>query len=84
MKETRKGSRYKTGGFDVDGVLTDGTLFLGDDGLEYKAFNSKDGLGMKMLQRSGVEIGIITARNSRGRATYGEPGYQACLSGTGE
>jgi len=33
--------------FDVDGVLTDGRLFLGDDGMEYKAFNSHDGLGMK-------------------------------------
>lgn len=51
--------------FDVDGVLTDGSLFLGDDGLEYKAFHSKDGLGMKLLQASGVEIGIITARSSK-------------------
>ncbi len=51
--------------FDVDGVLTDGSLFLGDDGQEYKAFNAKDGLGMKLLQASGVEIGIITARTSR-------------------
>ena len=51
--------------FDVDGVLTDGSLFLGDDGQEYKAFHSRDGLGMKMLQATGVEIGIITARSSR-------------------
>ncbi|VAX11932.1 3-deoxy-D-manno-octulosonate 8-phosphate phosphatase [hydrothermal vent metagenome] len=51
--------------FDVDGVLTDGSLFVGDDGQEYKAFNARDGLGMKMLQRSGVEIGIITARSSQ-------------------
>lgn len=51
--------------FDVDGVLTDGHLFIGDDGQEYKAFNSKDGHGMKMLIRSGVEIGIITGRTSR-------------------
>ncbi len=51
--------------FDVDGVLTDGSLFLGDDGQEYKAFHSRDGLGMKLLQATGVEIGIITARNSR-------------------
>jgi 3-deoxy-D-manno-octulosonate 8-phosphate phosphatase (KDO 8-P phosphatase) len=50
--------------FDVDGVLTDGSLFFGDDGQEYKAFYSRDGLGMKLLQRSGVEIGVITARNS--------------------
>ncbi|MBT3197082.1 MAG: 3-deoxy-D-manno-octulosonate 8-phosphate phosphatase, partial [Gammaproteobacteria bacterium] len=51
--------------FDVDGVLTDGRLFFGDDGQEYKAFFSKDGLGMKMLMRSGVDIAIITARSSR-------------------
>ncbi len=51
--------------FDVDGVLTDGRLFFGDDGQEYKAFYSRDGLGMKLLQRSGVEIGVITARTSQ-------------------
>ncbi len=51
--------------FDVDGVLTDGSLFLGDDGQEYKAFNSRDGHGMKMLQASGVPIGIITGRRSK-------------------
>lgn len=50
--------------FDVDGVLTDGSLYLGDDGQEYKAFNSRDGHGMKMLQQSGVLIGIITGRTS--------------------
>jgi len=50
--------------FDVDGVLTDGSLFLGDDGQEYKAFNSRDGHGIKMLQASGTEIGIITGRTS--------------------
>ena len=50
--------------FDVDGVLTDGSLFIGDDGQEYKAFNSKDGHGMVMLQQSGVGIGIITGRTS--------------------
>ncbi|MGD8925617.1 MAG: 3-deoxy-manno-octulosonate-8-phosphatase KdsC [Thioalkalispiraceae bacterium] len=50
--------------FDVDGVLTDGSLFFGDDGQEYKAFYSRDGLGIKLLQRTGVEIGVITARNS--------------------
>ena len=50
--------------FDVDGVLTDGSLFLGDDGQEYKAFNSRDGHGTKMLSSTGVEIGIITGRTS--------------------
>jgi len=51
--------------FDVDGVLTDGSLFIGDDGQEYKAFHSRDGHGMKMLQASGIEIGIITGRTSQ-------------------
>lgn len=51
--------------FDVDGVLTDGSLFFGDDGQEYKAFNSLDGHGIKMLQNSGVEIAIITGRTSK-------------------
>lgn len=50
--------------FDVDGVLTDGSLFMGDDGQEYKAFYSRDGLGMKMLKNTGVQIGIITGRSS--------------------
>ena len=50
--------------FDVDGVLTDGRLFYGDDGQEYKAFQSRDGHGMKMLQKSGVEIALITGRTS--------------------
>ena len=50
--------------FDVDGVMTDGRLILGDDGLEYKSFNSHDGLGMKLLKSSGVEMAIITGRTS--------------------
>jgi 3-deoxy-D-manno-octulosonate 8-phosphate phosphatase (KDO 8-P phosphatase) len=50
--------------FDVDGVLTDGSLYLGDDGQEYKAFNSRDGHGMKMLQHTGVTLAIITGRTS--------------------
>ena len=51
--------------FDVDGVLTDGSLFYGDDGQEYKAFNSRDGHGIKMLRGSGVETAIITGRTSQ-------------------
>jgi len=59
-----KASRIKLVIFDVDGVLTDGSLFLSDDGQEYKAFNSKDGFGMRLLQECGIEIGIITGRES--------------------
>lgn len=51
--------------FDVDGVLTDGSLFIGDDGQEYKAFHSQDGHGIKMLQKHGVRCAIITGRSSQ-------------------
>ncbi|MCL4110015.1 UNVERIFIED_CONTAM: hypothetical protein GTU68_038232 [Idotea baltica] len=50
--------------FDVDGVLTDGGLYFDNQGQEYKAFNSKDGLGIRMLMDSGVNIAIITGRKS--------------------
>ena len=59
-----KASRIKLVIFDVDGVLTDGSLFLSDDGQEYKAFNSKDGFGMRLLQDAGIDIAIITGRES--------------------
>ena len=51
--------------FDVDGVLTDGSLYYDAEGRELKAFNSRDGHGIKMLQESGVEIAIITGRTSK-------------------
>jgi len=50
--------------FDVDGVLTDGGLFIDTEGREHKVFNSRDGHGMKMLQQCGVSIAIITGRSS--------------------
>ncbi|MBI4192394.1 MAG: HAD-IIIA family hydrolase [Betaproteobacteria bacterium] len=60
-----KAKRIRLAIFDVDGVLTDGSLYLADDGEEIKAFNSRDGHGMKMLRDSGVELAIITGRISR-------------------
>ena len=51
--------------FDVDGVLTDGTLYLSDSGAEMKAFNVRDGHGLKMLKESGVEVALLSARRSR-------------------
>jgi 3-deoxy-D-manno-octulosonate 8-phosphate phosphatase (KDO 8-P phosphatase) len=50
--------------FDVDGVMTDSGLGIGDDGQEYKTFSSIDGLGMKLLKATGVEMAIITGRTS--------------------
>jgi len=51
--------------FDVDGVMTDGTLYYSERGEELKAFNIRDGLGVKMLLRHGVEVALITGRRSR-------------------
>jgi 3-deoxy-D-manno-octulosonate 8-phosphate phosphatase (KDO 8-P phosphatase) len=51
--------------FDVDGVLTDGTLYFSESGAELKAFSAKDGHGLKMLRESGVQIAILSARRSR-------------------
>ncbi len=60
-----RAKRIRLAIFDVDGVLTDGRLYLSDSGEEMKAFDTQDGHGMKMLQASGVEIAIITGRTSR-------------------
>ncbi|NNK58635.1 MAG: HAD hydrolase family protein [Desulfofustis sp.] len=50
---------------DVDGVLTDGRLYYSEEGVESKTFNTKDGLGIRLVQRAEVMTGIITARQSR-------------------
>ena len=49
---------------DVDGVMTDGGIIYDGNGVETKIFNVKDGHGIKMLQRYGIEVGIITGRTS--------------------
>ena len=60
-----RAARLKLMIFDVDGVMTDGTLYYSERGEEMKAFNVRDGLGVRMLQRHGVEVALITARSSR-------------------
>jgi len=50
---------------DVDGVLTSGTIFYSNLGDELKGFNILDGLGIKLLQRAGIMVGIISARKSQ-------------------
>lgn len=58
--------------FDVDGVMTDGGLTIGDDAQEYKTFHAHDGLGMKLLKKSGVKMAIITGRTSKVVTTRAE------------
>jgi 3-deoxy-D-manno-octulosonate 8-phosphate phosphatase (KDO 8-P phosphatase) len=50
---------------DVDGVLTDGGLYVDDKGVPIKKFNVKDGLGIKLAQRFGIQIAILTGKTSR-------------------
>jgi len=49
---------------DVDGIMTDGTITYSSSGEELKAFNTKDGLGLRLLIDSGIQTGVITARES--------------------
>ena len=65
---TAKAARLALMGFDVDGVLTDGTLYFGPGGDEIKGFSSLDGHGLKMLQRAGIEVAIISGRSSAAAA----------------
>ena len=51
--------------FDVDGVLTDGALYLTDGGEEIKSFSTLDGLGIRLLQSAGIAPALITGRSSR-------------------
>ena len=60
-----RASRIKLMAFDVDGVLSDGSLFYTDDGIEIKAFNSVDGLGLNLLKKAGITIAVITGRKAR-------------------
>lgn len=57
--------RIRLAVFDVDGVLTDGRLYMGPDGFEMKVFHTRDGHGLKALQKHGVAVGVISGRRSR-------------------
>ncbi|MBN2689345.1 MAG: HAD-IIIA family hydrolase [Gammaproteobacteria bacterium] len=50
---------------DVDGILTDGTFTLTEDGQEYKTFHAHDGLGVRLIQKQGVHVAVITGRKSK-------------------
>jgi 3-deoxy-D-manno-octulosonate 8-phosphate phosphatase (KDO 8-P phosphatase) len=60
-----KGKRIKFLLLDVDGVMTDGKVYIDDDGCETKAFNIQDGHGITLLRKAGIRVGIISGRSSR-------------------
>ncbi len=57
-------ARIKLMIFDVDGVLTDGRIIYNSEGVETKCFDVRDGHGIKLLMRSGIDVALVTARSS--------------------
>lgn len=71
--------------FDVDGVLTDGTLFIGADGEVMKPFSVLDGHGLKMLRAGGIEPLVITGRDSTAvRRRVADLGLARAVYGAGD
>ena len=64
MDTRQRAARLKLMAFDIDGVMTDGGLTYTDDGQERKTFNVQDGFGIKLLQKAGIEVAIVTGRTS--------------------
>lgn len=70
---------------DVDGVLTDGGILLGDGGEECKRFHVRDGFGMRLWQRMGREIAVITGRSGMAlRHRLNELGIRHLINGSKE
>ena len=61
----RKAKKIKLLLLDVDGVLTDGRIIVDDRGVETKQFHVRDGQGISLLLRSGVDVGFVTGRSSK-------------------
>lgn len=59
-----RASKIKVIGFDVDGVFTDGSLYINEEGESFKKFSALDGLGVKLAEQFGIQVVIISARES--------------------
>lgn len=64
LRAQGRGMAMRAAIFDVDGVLTDGSLYIGEDGERFKAFSVLDGHGLKLLRQGGIEPIVITGRDS--------------------
>ncbi|MEH6453771.1 MAG: 3-deoxy-manno-octulosonate-8-phosphatase KdsC [Psychromonas sp.] len=64
LENYQRASKIKLLICDVDGVFSDGRIYLGNQGEELKAFHTKDGFGMKAIMNIGINIAIITGRES--------------------
>jgi 3-deoxy-D-manno-octulosonate 8-phosphate phosphatase (KDO 8-P phosphatase) len=82
---TQRAKRVRLAIFDVDGVMTDGSLFFGPRGEALKVFNILDGHGLKLLQRAGIDTAIISGRKSAAVAVRArELGIAHVHQGTGD
>lgn len=71
--------------FDVDGVFTDGRFYLSDDNVEAKAFCTQDGYGIRRLLDAGIEVAVISGRNSRAvELRMAELGVTHLMQGTAD
>ncbi len=71
--------------FDVDGVMTDGRIYLGESGEEMKAFHVLDGYGLKLLRENGIELAILSGRRARCVERRGaELGIAHVIQGAGD
>jgi 3-deoxy-D-manno-octulosonate 8-phosphate phosphatase (KDO 8-P phosphatase) len=78
----KRGRLIKALFFDVDGVLTDGRIYLAGDGQEFKVFDTKDGHGMRKAIEAGLRVAWISGRTSPATARRaGELGVHECLQG---
>lgn len=71
--------------FDIDGVMTDGRLYIGPGGQEFKAVHIHDGHGLKRLQQAGVQVAVISGRRSEAmEARLNDLGIQHVFMGVGD
>ena len=81
----RRAAAIRLAVFDVDGVMTDGRIYLGESGEEMKAFNVLDGHGLKLLRADGIEVAILSGRRARCVERRGaELGIAHVIQGAGE
>jgi len=81
----KKPGNIKLCAFDVDGVFTDGRFYLGNDGVEFKAFHTQDGYGIRQLINAGVAVAVISGRQSSAVAIrMSELGVQHVVLGCGD
>lgn len=71
--------------FDIDGVMTDGRLYIGPGGQEFKAVHIHDGHGLKRLQQAGIQVAVISGRRSEAmEARLNDLGIQHVFMGVGD